>query len=214
MTKKPGALKLQVVAPCHEDWDRMPGGDDIRFCGKCRQNVYNLSELTESQVRELVQGPACVRFFARGDGTVVTKECPSMLESARRRMLAMAAGLVPLAAGFWGSVAWLRQLVHGDQPAFMGLGSPVRRPAMAEPELPPAPPTMGAPPPPSVAPLAPPPERVQGGIRPSRPEKAPKMGKPQPDCSLGRANHCKPNKGARFMGRQAPTLMGDVLLKD
>src|SRR5688572_14173668 len=112
-------LKLQVVAPCNEDWDRMAGGDDIRFCGRCRQNVYNLSELTEQQARELVQGPACVRFFARGDGTVVTRECSPMLEAARRRVVALAAGLLPLAAGFWGGVAWLRGKVH-RQPMVMG----------------------------------------------------------------------------------------------
>jgi len=152
MTTRRRGLKLQVVAPCNEDWDRMPGGDDIRFCGKCRQNVYNLSALTESQARELVQGQVCVRFFHRGDGTVITKKCPPMMEAARRRLVALAAGglaLLPLAAGFWGSVAWLRGLVHG-RPGTMG--APVApRPTMGEPapvrEEPPRV-MMGAPPPP------------------------------------------------------------------
>ena len=60
MTTRRRGFKLQVVAPCNEDWNQMPGGDDVRFCGKCRQNVYNLSELTESQASYLgipTEGP-------------------------------------------------------------------------------------------------------------------------------------------------------------
>jgi hypothetical protein len=153
MSTRRRGLKLQVVAPCNEDWDKMSGGDDIRFCGKCRQNVYNLSELTESQARELVQGAACVRFFHRGDGTVITKKCPSMMEAARRRLVALAvgvAGVLPLAAGFWGSVAWLRKLVH-ERPGTMGapltpratMGEPLPVPPKEPPRV-----MMGAPPPP------------------------------------------------------------------
>jgi hypothetical protein len=152
MATKRAGLKLQVVAPCTEDWDQMSGGDDIRFCGRCRQNVYNLGEMNESQVRELVQGPACVRFFARGDGTVVTRECTPMLEAARRRMVALAAGLLPLAVGFWGGVAWLRGKMGVDSPVVMG-GIPARRvdppPLMGEPALPeeePEPPRTTKPP--------------------------------------------------------------------
>jgi hypothetical protein len=165
MTTRRRGLKLQVVAPCNEDWDRMPGGDDIRFCGKCRQNVYNLSALTESQARELAQGPVCVRFFHRGDGTVITRKCPPMMEAARRRLVALAAGglaLLPLAAGFWGSVAWLRGLVQGrrqPEEEMMGLRGP--RPMMGEPVAVP-PPAMGAamPEPPLMGKPAPPPHKM------------------------------------------------------
>jgi hypothetical protein len=163
MSTKRRGLKLQVVAPCNEDWERMPGGDDIRFCGKCRQNVYNLSTLTESQARELVQGPVCVRFFHRGDGTVITRKCPPMMEAARRRLVALAAGaasVLPLAAGFWGSVAWLRKLVRSESSV---LGTPVApRPLMGEP----------VPVPPKVAP------EVMMGAPPPRPPRL--MGKPAP----------------------------------
>jgi len=172
MTTRRRGLKLQVVAPCNEDWDKMPGGDDIRFCGKCRQNVYNLSALTESQARELVQGRVCVRFFHRGDGTVITRKCPPMMEAARRRLVALSAGVagvLPLAAGFWGSVAWLSKLVHGRSRT---MGAPVALP----------PPTMGEPVPVNEeqhvlmgAPLPPPPRL---------------MGKPAPPpTKLGRAKH-------------------------
>jgi hypothetical protein len=151
MTTRRRGLKLQVVAPCSEDWNAMPGGDDVRFCGKCRQNVYNLSAMTETQARDLVQGPVCVRFFHRGDGTVITRKCPPMLEAARRRLIALAAGVLPAAVGFWGSLAWLRGLVHGrpdrrELVAAVGsLPQPVEPPPLKE-----EPPRvlMGAPPPP------------------------------------------------------------------
>jgi hypothetical protein len=137
MSKNRQGLRLNVVAPCREDWDQMTGGDDVRFCGRCRQNVYNLSEMNESQVRELVQGQACVRFYARADGTVVTRRCPPMLMAARRRLLAIVACLVPLMLGFWGSVAWLRALVHGHRDSIVS-NSEVHRPLMGAP-MPPAP---------------------------------------------------------------------------
>jgi hypothetical protein len=162
------SLKLQVVAPCNESWDAMPGGDDIRFCGRCRQNVYNLSEMNEAQVRDLVQGPVCVRFFARGDGTVVTRQCAPMLEAARRRMLALAAGLLPLAAGFWGGVAWLRGKVHAQPP---------RPPMVVVGGIGPAP----APPPP--------PRAVMG--EPAPVEDRPLMGKPAPRRLMGAVRRTK-----------------------
>jgi len=187
MKTKGQGLKLQVVAPCNEDWDKMSGGDDIRFCGRCRQNVYNLSEMNEAQVRELVQGPACVRFFARGDGTVVTKECTPMLEAARRRMMALAAGLLPLAVGFWGGVAWLRGKVHVQPPMVMG-GIP-SRPSPPRPVPIPRGITMGEPAPvePSKGPPKPP-RRLMG--KPVPPPKhlmgEPMMGAPPPPRLMGR----------------------------
>src|SRR5687767_8011414 len=107
-------LKLEVLAPCSEDWDRMSGGDAIRFCGRCSQNVYDLSAMTEPAVRKLLDGPrVCVRFYKRDDGTVVTQPCPPMLAAARRRAVALTAGLLPLAGAFWGGVTWLSRLLHG-----------------------------------------------------------------------------------------------------
>src|SRR6185436_16998790 len=145
MSKNRQGLRLNVVAPCREDWDGMTGGDDIRFCGRCRQNVYNLSAMTETQVRELVQAGACVRFYARADGTVVTSKCPPMLMAARKRVLAIVACIVPLFVGFWGSVSWLRGLIHGDSDAIVEpirpmMGAPVAMPPpLTEEQVPPRP---------------------------------------------------------------------------
>jgi hypothetical protein len=152
MSKNHRGLKLNVVSPCREDWNGMIGGDDIRFCGRCRKNVYNLSEMSETQVRELVQGAACVRFYARADGTVVTSKCPPMLRAARRRVLAMLAAFVPVLLGFWGNVAWLRGLIDG--PAAPADKS---HPLMGEPLPLPPPPVMGG--------IAPAPHHLMGKVR-------------------------------------------------
>jgi hypothetical protein len=56
----------------------MHGNERVRFCGECRLNVYNLSEMTREQAEELVQkneGRLCVRFYRRPDGMVLTQPC-------------------------------------------------------------------------------------------------------------------------------------------
>jgi len=96
-------MKLEIASPCAVPWSSMSGDDRVRFCGQCRMNVYNLSELPESRASELVreaEGRVCVRFYQRRDGTVMTADCPA--GRARRlgkRALALAAALVSVIAG-------------------------------------------------------------------------------------------------------------------
>ena len=83
---------LAIPNPCRVAWSSMAGDDRVRFCGLCRQNVYNLSTMTEAEATALVEagnGRVCVRFYQRGDGTVVTRDCPGGRRS-RRRWLAVA----------------------------------------------------------------------------------------------------------------------------
>src|SRR5262245_30602687 len=40
-----GLARLRIASPCSADWDEMTGDDRVRFCGRCRKNVYNLSEM-------------------------------------------------------------------------------------------------------------------------------------------------------------------------
>src|SRR5262249_46221013 len=57
----------------------MEGDDRVRFCGRCRKNVYNLSEMTEAEAQRLLvdkEGRLCARLYRRRDGTVLTKDCP------------------------------------------------------------------------------------------------------------------------------------------
>jgi hypothetical protein len=83
--------QIEISSPCGESWDgmrRTPGEEWVRFCGKCRQNVYNVEAMSRGQARRLIaerEGRACVRILRRPDGTVVTADCWARLRAARRR---------------------------------------------------------------------------------------------------------------------------------
>jgi hypothetical protein len=64
--KKNGFLdSIRVASPCSEDWDKMRGNEQVRFCEHCALEVNNLSEMTRKQARQLVrqsEGRICVRY--------------------------------------------------------------------------------------------------------------------------------------------------------
>jgi hypothetical protein len=54
MSQDPFSLELiDVASPCHVPWEEMTGDDQVRFCGHCQLNVYNLSGLSRQEVEEL-----------------------------------------------------------------------------------------------------------------------------------------------------------------
>jgi hypothetical protein len=196
MPIKPARLRVEVAAPCSEDWTKMTGDDRVRFCDHCRQNVYNLSAMTEADARQVLEGPrVCVRFFARGDGTVITRQCPPMLEGARRRLVAFTAGMVPLAAGFWGAVAWLNGVFRSPPVVVGNMGAPARRTTPAPPA-----PLMGTPPPSRHPAPRPQPEEVMGVP-------------PLPDPPKHRRRHLVGKPKLKDDDGPAPSLMGAALVK-
>jgi hypothetical protein len=103
---------VKVASPCKMAWSSMRGDDRMRFCGKCRKNVYNLSDMTADEARTLFKqttGGLCVRFWARSDGTVLTADCPR--GAARRAWLNSALAFVAsLVAVF--PLGYLRRAPH------------------------------------------------------------------------------------------------------
>lgn len=88
---------IQVASPCTAPWEEMAGDDRVRFCGQCRLNVYNLSEMTRADATRFMQNResrTCIRFYRRADGTVLTRDCPVGLRAVRRRIARMAAAIV------------------------------------------------------------------------------------------------------------------------
>ena len=80
---------IHVASPCPASWDAMSGDDRARRCQKCKLNVYNLSEMTRAEAEELIasrEGRLCVRFYRRGDGTIITKDCPRGVRAITRRV--------------------------------------------------------------------------------------------------------------------------------
>jgi hypothetical protein len=114
MRGKKTPLNLTVASPCTERWEGMQGDERVRHCARCQLNVYNLHELTMSEVEALLRdkkGRLCARLYQRRDGTVITRDCPVGLRKVRMRM---AASLVT-AAAFTGAVfVTLLQLGAGE----------------------------------------------------------------------------------------------------
>ncbi len=87
---------VRVAAPCNVDWDSMFGDERVRFCGQCKLNVYNLSEMTRSEAELLVarsEGRLCVRYYRRRDGSIITQNCPVGLRAIKRRLSRIASAI-------------------------------------------------------------------------------------------------------------------------
>jgi len=92
---------IRVASPCSAEWAKMSGDQQVRHCGDCKKNVYNLSEMTREEAETLIiakEGRLCVRYFQRKDGTILLKDC-SIGISYRRRRRAVAVGALALLAG-------------------------------------------------------------------------------------------------------------------
>jgi hypothetical protein len=70
---------IRIATPCKADWNKMSGDERVRFCGQCKLNVYNISEMTTDEAEKLIiekEGKLCVRMYRRTDGTLLNKDCP------------------------------------------------------------------------------------------------------------------------------------------
>ena len=93
---------VKIASPCSQDWNAMIGTDRKRFCGDCKLNVYNLSDMTKTEAENLLansEGRLCVRFYRREDGTVLTKDCPVGWARVKQRASKMAAAFASLFFG-------------------------------------------------------------------------------------------------------------------
>ena len=97
---------IRIAAPCSAAWDQMTGDAQVRHCGDCAKNVFNLSEMTRDQAEATIiehEGKLCVRYYQRADGTILTADCPVGTKRRRRRRW-LAAGAVAMLAG--AAVGW------------------------------------------------------------------------------------------------------------
>jgi uncharacterized protein YeeX (DUF496 family) len=80
---------LRIASPCTADWDAMIGDNRVRHCALCNLNVYNFSEMTAREIRNLIaqrEGRLCGRMFRRADGTILSRDCPRGLRAAAQRV--------------------------------------------------------------------------------------------------------------------------------
>lgn len=107
---------IQIRRPCPEAWVRMKGNDRVRFCGKCRKKVYNLSGMSRREAIRLIEeseGPVCVRFYRRSDGTVLTEDC-SLVQVARAKFAVLVAAALSLVYPLGRSFLALDRTETGD----------------------------------------------------------------------------------------------------
>ncbi len=121
---------VRVASPCKASWDEMTGDEKVRFCGQCEKNVYNLSAMGHAEGERLLQekeGKACVRFYRRADGTVMTTDCPVGVKRKRIRRVAVATvgGGLMAVAGVFGMSAMGRPVAMQGAIAGPTMGEPV-----------------------------------------------------------------------------------------
>jgi hypothetical protein len=144
---------IEIPSPCTASWETMQGNDQVRHCGLCKKNVFNLSAMPEAEAAALVAGNTdgnlCVRFYRRSDGTVMTSDCGGArtpARMARRRLagVAGAAGAAMLAMAAHGAPDAAPTGQHVDKhavqkPAPMLMGAPMATPRPVDPRDRPAP---------------------------------------------------------------------------
>lgn len=108
MVKRTNPLdSVSVAAPCTAGWDNMIGNEQVRFCGQCNLNVYNLSGMTKQAAERVIahtEGRLCIRYFRRADGTILTKNCPIGLRAIRRRVSHIATSFASAALSFFAGI--------------------------------------------------------------------------------------------------------------
>jgi len=98
---------LKIASPCSQDWNAMVGSDRKRYCGECKLNVYNLSDMTKAEAENLLmnsEGRLCVRYYKRADGTVLTQDCPVGWAKVKNRTKAYLTAVASLIFTFFGAL--------------------------------------------------------------------------------------------------------------
>jgi hypothetical protein len=151
---------ISIASPCQVDWNSMHGDNQVRFCGECKLNVYNLSGMSREEAETLIQnseGRLCVRYFQRHDGTVITQDCPVGLRALHCRKInrvskiAAVITVITVVGSFCVSHADdKKQQTNANQQNHLMMGKPMIQPANTDPAV------MGE--------MAAPPQALQGAI--------------------------------------------------
>jgi hypothetical protein len=113
---------IKIASPCSADWNAMFGDNRKRFCGDCKLNVYNLSDMTKIEAENFLmasEGRVCVKFFKRADGTVLTKDCPVGWAKVKQKVSRTATAAFGLIAGLFGGLFAFTSIKQ-EEPRLMG----------------------------------------------------------------------------------------------
>jgi hypothetical protein len=148
-------MDLRISSPCPMRWESLPGDDRIRYCDRCRLNVYNLAEMSRDEVEGIVRttkGRLCGRLYMRGDGTATLRDCPEgrgRILSRRLRKVAIGFGVVAVALllrsgprpDIRGLPRWAQRIAEWIDPGCRTQGGTMVVGALLPPPMPPPVPT-------------------------------------------------------------------------
>lgn len=98
---------IKIESPCKANWNEMIGSERKRYCSDCKLNVYNLSDMTQTEAENFLinsEGRVCLRVFRRNDGTVLTKNCPIGLHNLKRKVSQRAAAVFAVVLSFFSGI--------------------------------------------------------------------------------------------------------------
>jgi hypothetical protein len=102
---------IKIAAPCAANWNEMFGNERKRFCGECKLNVYNLSEMTREEAENFLinaEGRVCVRVYRRADGSVITANCPVGWRALKRKASRAASATMALVMAVFSGILSFR----------------------------------------------------------------------------------------------------------
>ena len=104
---------IKIAAPCSADWNKMYGTNRQRFCGACKLNVYNLSDMTRDEAESFLinsEGRVCVKFYRRRDGTVLTQNCPVGWQAVKKRISRVTTAIFSTIVGLFSGIFGFNQI--------------------------------------------------------------------------------------------------------
>jgi hypothetical protein len=99
---------LHIASPCSADWNKMFGNERKRYCAECKLNVYNLSEMSQTEAESFLinsEGRVCIRLYKRSDGTVITQNCPVGLAKIKQKISRLATASLALILTFLSGIS-------------------------------------------------------------------------------------------------------------
>lgn len=108
---------IKIASPCAANWNEMIGDNRRRHCSECKLNVYNLSEMTQTEAENFLinsEGRVCLQIFRRSDGTVLTKDCAVGWQALKKRASQTATAFFSMVFGILGGLLAFNQLSAND----------------------------------------------------------------------------------------------------
>lgn len=67
---------FEVPQPCAMNWDEMTGNEEVRHCGKCQHQIYNISEMPKRRALKVLNQPnerVCISYLQDEQNQVITQ---------------------------------------------------------------------------------------------------------------------------------------------